>query len=332
MRNESAPASAPPRVSVCLPVYNGANYITDAIRSVLRQTWTDLELVVQDNGSTDDTVALANSFDDERLSVRQNETNLGIARNINRSVERSRGEYVHLLCHDDVLAPTCLDEQVEFLDAHPSVGVVFTWAEAIDAAGESKGPMLLDRFIPQPEILSPSESAVFLYTKGCSPHISTAMFRRAALTRFDGSFKSCGDWAKWAEVSARGDIAIIRKVLVGVRFHDANLTHAVLGFNTEEVYRVLEMLEPRLPAGFPAARIRRQRYGQIQLGYAIRAALNGRVGQALNIVNVLRHYDPILPVAVAYLLSRPAAIKRKLSRFADSVRPARRARAGAETP
>ena len=313
-----------PRVSVCLPVYNGANYVADAIQSVLRQSWADLELVVQDNCSTDTTPAVLESFHDARISVERNAANVGLVGNINRAIERSRGEYVHLLCHDDVLAPTCVEEKVRFLDAHPSVAAVFTWVEAIDAAGESKGPMFLDRLVPEPEVLSPGEAAVFLYGKGCTPHISTAMIRRAALTPFDASFQGCLDWAKWAEISAHADIAIIRKVLGGIRIHDSNLTYRVKQFHAEETYRVLEMLEPRLPADYPAARLRRRFYGATEFAYAIWLALNGRMDLARDVVKVIRSHDPLLPVALAFLLSRPARIKRRWARREERRAPAQR--------
>ncbi len=323
MRENASRSRVAPGVSVCLPVYNGANYVADAIRSVLRQSWADLELVVQDNCSTDATPAVLESFQDARLSVERNATNVGLVGNINRAIERSRGEYVHLLCHDDVLAPTCLEEQVRFLDAHPSVAAVFTWADAIDATGESIGPMFLDRLMPEPEILSPSKAAVFLYGKGCTPHISTAMVRRAALTPFDASFKGCLDWAKWVEISAHADIAIIRKILASIRLHDTNLTHRVKQFHAEEMYRVLEMLEPRLPADFPAVRVRRRFYGATELAYAMWLALNGRVDVAREIVNVIRSRDPLLPIALAFLRSRPAWIKRRWARRAERGAPAR---------
>jgi glycosyltransferase involved in cell wall biosynthesis len=314
--------SATPRVSVCLPVYNGANYVADAIRSVLRQTWTDFELVVQDNCSTDTTPAVLDSFHDTRISVERNTTNIGVVGNINRVIERSCGEYVHVLCHDDVLAPTCLEDQVRFLDAHPSVAVVFTWFEAIDAAGKTKGPMFLERLLPEPEILSPREAAIFLYRKGCSVHISTAMIRRVSLTPFDARFTGCNDWAKWVEISARADIAILRKVLGSIRQHDANLTLSLKPFRAEETYRVLEMLEARLPAGFPVARIRRRFYAQTEFAYAVWLALHGRVGMARSIMKTIRRHDPLLPIVVAFLQARPSWIKRRLACRAANVRPA----------
>jgi len=325
MRYWKAPsAGTTPRVSVCLPVYNGADYVADAIRSVLHQTWTDFELLVQDNCSTDTLPAVLDSFHDTRISMERNTANIGPVGNINRSIERSSGEYVHVVCHDDALAPTCLEEQVRFLDAHPSVAVVFTWFEAIDAAGQSMGPMLLERLLPEPEILSPREAAIFLYSKGCPLHLSTAMFRRASLTPFDTSFTGAVDWAKWVEISAQADIAILRKVLGGIRQHDKNLTLSLKNSRAEETYRVLEMLEPRLPAGFPIARIRRCFYGQTEFAYALWLALNGRVDLAIRIVNTIRRYDPLLPIVAAFLKTRPEWLKRRLARRAADGGPAPR--------
>jgi glycosyltransferase involved in cell wall biosynthesis len=314
MPSQSTPsAGSTPRVSVCLPVYNGSDYVADAVRSVLRQTWTDFELVVQDNASTDKTLSILESFQDSRISVVRNPTNVGVTGNINRAMMRSRGEYIRLLCHDDVLAPTCLEEQVRLLDAHPSVAVVFTWFEGIDAAGRSVGPMYLDRLVPEPEILRPGEAAIFLYSNGCVPHMSTAMGRRESLIPFDESFHACCDLAKWAEVSSRADIAVIREILCAVRWHDQNLTHSMRQFHVGEIYRVLELLEPRLPPGFPAAQARRRLLGEREFAYAVWLVLRGEVERARAVLDTIRRHDPLLPVALGFFLSRPAWIKRRLA-------------------
>lgn len=108
---------SPPRVSVCIPTYNGAATVGAAIASVLAQHWTDFELVVIDDGSPDATREVVAGFNDPRLIYLRNERNLGPEANWNRCLEVARGRYFKLLPHDDVLREDCLTRQVAVLEA-----------------------------------------------------------------------------------------------------------------------------------------------------------------------------------------------------------------------
>lgn len=117
-----------PTVSICIPVYNGAAYIGETLRSVLTQPVADLEVIVSDNCSTDDTVAVVQSEADERVRVVRNETNIGAIANWNRVMAASRGRFVKLLPADDVLHPGSLARQISALELPEN-------ASAIMAAG-----------------------------------------------------------------------------------------------------------------------------------------------------------------------------------------------------
>jgi glycosyltransferase involved in cell wall biosynthesis len=110
-----------PRVSIGLPVYNGENYVTEAIESLLGQTFTDLELIICDNASTDRTEEICRGYaaTDGRVRYQRNSTNLGHAPNFNRTFELARGEYFKHAGHDDIVEPTFLERCVGRLDAHP---------------------------------------------------------------------------------------------------------------------------------------------------------------------------------------------------------------------
>ena len=116
-------AAPAPTVSVCIPAYNAARFIGEAIGSVLAQTCRDFELVVVDDASADDTVDVVRRFSDPRLRLLRNARNLGLAGNWNRATSEARGRYVKLLCQDDLLRPDCLADQVAVLD-HPGNGDV----------------------------------------------------------------------------------------------------------------------------------------------------------------------------------------------------------------
>lgn len=124
-----------PLVSVCIPTYNGAAHIAEALRSVLDQRLGDLEVLVRDDGSTDGTPAIVQGFPDGRLRFAANATNLGPGRNWNRMLEDVRGRYVKVMGQDDVLHPDCLDEQVRALERHPEAAFTTCRRDVVDPAG-----------------------------------------------------------------------------------------------------------------------------------------------------------------------------------------------------
>ncbi len=117
-------------------MYNGAAHIGECIDSVLQQTFTDFELVLIDDASTDDTVEIARSFDDDRIRVIENPQRLGAEGNWNAALEHSRGAYVKVLSHDDVIYPTCLERQTEVLDADSELVWVTVRRDILD--GDSR--------------------------------------------------------------------------------------------------------------------------------------------------------------------------------------------------
>jgi len=130
--------SKTPRVSVGLPVYNGSKYLASAIESVLSQTFTDLELVICDNASTDETEAICRRYQetDGRVRFHRNERNLGASPNFNRVLELSKGDLFRWLAADDLLEPTCIEECVGALDRNPSAILAHTDVRIIDEAGK----------------------------------------------------------------------------------------------------------------------------------------------------------------------------------------------------
>jgi glycosyltransferase involved in cell wall biosynthesis len=142
MREEAVMPDRAPRVSVCVPTYNYGRYLRSSVRSVLDQTFTDWELVVCDNASTDDTEAVMREFTDPRIRYHRYRINVPMIYNFNRPLELARGEYMLLLCADDMLTPTQLELLVESLDAHPTAGLaVARNQQIIDDAGAAVGPV-----------------------------------------------------------------------------------------------------------------------------------------------------------------------------------------------
>jgi glycosyltransferase involved in cell wall biosynthesis len=130
-----------PKVSIGLPVYNGDNYLREALGSLLGQTFSDFELVISDNGSVDDTRTICEEFAaaDERVRYHRSDVNRGGTWNFNRVLELSTGEYFRWAAHDDLIAPTYLQRCVEALDADPDAVLCHTRVEIIDEHGANHG-------------------------------------------------------------------------------------------------------------------------------------------------------------------------------------------------
>ena len=115
-----------PKVSVLMPVYNTKEaYLRTAIESILKQTFTDFEFLIMNDNSTDKNVEkVILSYKDPRISYSKNNKNLGISGARNKLVDMAHGEYLAIMDHDDESLPERFQKQVDFLDAHPDVGVV----------------------------------------------------------------------------------------------------------------------------------------------------------------------------------------------------------------
>lgn len=130
----------PPRVSIGLPVYNGERFVSEAIRSLLGQTYEDLELIVSDNASSDRTGELCLDFakGDSRLRYHRNPENLGAAANYSRVFELARGEYFKWAAHDDVCCPEFVERCVAALDADPGIVLASAGTVTIDESGREQ--------------------------------------------------------------------------------------------------------------------------------------------------------------------------------------------------
>lgn len=113
-----------PTVSVCVPTYNGGQFIERTLRSVLSQEYEDFEIVLGDDGSTDNTLDIVQQFDDERLRVVPGISGVNAPANFNRLIAAARGKYVKVLCQDDTLYPDCLGRQVAAMEDGAARGVV----------------------------------------------------------------------------------------------------------------------------------------------------------------------------------------------------------------
>jgi glycosyltransferase involved in cell wall biosynthesis len=214
-----------PRVSVVIPVYNRARYVSTAIDSILAQSLTDFELIVIDDGSTDESCAVVEAYTDPRIRLIRNERNLGIPATRNRGLEAARGVYMALLDSDDWAYPKRLAKQAAFLDKNPEHVIVGSWARWVDSEGKhvkkiKRRPVRAD------------DAAATLIFQSCLQQ-SAVMGRTAVLKRYGYSeaFDLSSDYELWVRLSEEHKIANLPQTLVRYRDHGQRTTRA----NTERV-------------------------------------------------------------------------------------------------
>jgi glycosyltransferase involved in cell wall biosynthesis len=239
-----------PAVTVIIPTYNRAHFLFDSVRSVLDQTFDDLELIVVDDGSTDDTDELLATIDDPRLRTLKLE-HRGISAAVNAGIRIARGRYVARQDSDDIWLPDLLATLVSLLDSRPDVGFVYARCEETDAELNPLG-----KFRGRPPRF-PDDSLLSLLYADCTCNI-TIVARRFCFDEagpYDESLEIHEDWDMWLRVAKRHAMAFVDRPLALVRLHDGNITSSrstVWARNVEGRLRVLDkVFASHLP---PAAR------------------------------------------------------------------------------
>ncbi len=143
--NDSHPRNSQPLVSVIIPVYNAEKYVEQAVRSIMNQTYQNLEILITDDCSTDGSFAILQKLaeEDARIKLFRNEYNQKIVRTLNALVERAAGKYIARMDADDISASKRIEKQVAFLEANPDIAICGTNAWHIDEKGKRKGKSTL---------------------------------------------------------------------------------------------------------------------------------------------------------------------------------------------
>lgn len=214
-----------PKISVCIPTFNGAGYIGGAIDSVLQQECQDFEIVIVDNCSTDQTAAIVNKLSSrsEKIYFFRNEENIGLAGNLNKCLEYARGEYVKYLCVDDLLLPGCLEQMAAALDAHPAVSLVCGGRLSINEAGQAFG---LRRYSSHTEVI-PGNKVITrcLFGGNFIGEPTAVMFRKSdMLARFRDDLPQLMDMELWFRFLEHGELLSIEIPLCAIRFHESQMT------------------------------------------------------------------------------------------------------------
>jgi glycosyltransferase involved in cell wall biosynthesis len=218
-----------PLVSIGLPVYNGERFISQAIESILGQTFRDLELVICDNASTDGTESICRGFarQDARVRYVRNARNRGAAHNYNLATALSCGKYIRHAAHDDVLAPSNIERCVAVLEADPAVALAYPQMSRIDEHGATidtfRGSLVLD----QPDPVQRWRCFLAAIDEGsmCDPVFG--LFRADILKATPVLRVVMGaDMILLGDVALRGRIVEIPEVLFFERWHAGTSVNA----------------------------------------------------------------------------------------------------------
>lgn len=208
-------------VSVILPVHNGEGFVRRTIESILEQTYSDLELIIVDDASTDNSLEIINSYQDKRIRSVHLDKNQNVCFSSTVAYEMARGEYCALIGHDDIWDEQKLEKQIAYLKAHPECAVCFSRCVIVDEEERDIGERVLglkNRF--DTENMSSSEWIVKLFLNGnyfCAPG---ALIRKAVLER-TGFYKlglvQLQDYELWLRILADYEVHILDEPLLKYR-------------------------------------------------------------------------------------------------------------------
>ena len=218
-----------PLVSICIPAYNSAEYIKDTVESLLRQTYTNIEVVVADDCSKDNTCEILESIEDSRLKIHRNEKNLGMVGNWNNCLRLGSGEFLKLVCADDMLDSNAIEKEVTALINHPTAVMVESDTRLVDNDNKQKGAY--HRYHKSGLVNGKEVARKALIFKNYFGAPVNNMFRRDAFLKtggFDERFTFILDFDLWVNLALQGDIFIIHELLNSFRVrHDSNTGNLV---------------------------------------------------------------------------------------------------------
>lgn len=206
------------KVTVLMPFYNAEAYLREAIDSILRQSYADFDFLIIDDGSTDDSAAIVESYDDPRIRLLRNDGNHGICYTLNRGIDESESEYIVRMDADDISEPRRIEWQVRFMDSHPEVGA-------------SGGNLIIfgEGMEPRPFIMNHDryECRAELLFNSSIPHPS-AIIRRKVIEeynlRYRDEYRGIEDFELWWQIAKHSFITNQNKAILRYRKHRLQTT------------------------------------------------------------------------------------------------------------
>lgn len=215
----SNPQSSP-LVTVLMPVRDGEKFLAEAIESILAQTFTDFEFLIIDDGSMDSSRTIILGYDDPRIRLLVNDSNVGVTQTLNRGIQEARGRYVARMDADDASLRERLERQVAHLEANPDCALVTSFAEIIGDDSERVGELCSD--------FSPQELDRKLQLRNRVIH-GAVMMRTDVVRRlgaYDETMRRSQDYDLWLRISDEHAIHTLREFLYSWRKHDQGISSA----------------------------------------------------------------------------------------------------------
>ena len=232
-----------PSLTVLIPVYNAAGHLEDAISSVLAQSFEDFELLVVDDGSTDESMEVVHEFRDERLRIESQEKNLGLIETLNSGILMARGKLLARMDADDLSHHERLAMQMDFMNAHPDVAGVSCAYDLIDENGQ-----LLPGHYGWCRPVEPL-ALRWALNFGCFFTHSGAMLRTSVIRAakgFDSRYTHAEDYELWLRLAEEHRLANIPRVLLTRREHGGNISTLFRESQQQNAYRALQASLQRL--------------------------------------------------------------------------------------
>ena len=205
-----------PLVTVLMPVYNAAEFLREAIESILQQSFTHFEFIIINDGSTDNSEQIILSFSDPRISYIKNETNLKLIATLNKGFELAKGKYIARMDADDVSLVNRLGKQVQFMEANPDTVMAGSWFESI--GGVSK-------VVKYESDLNLIRFKMLYQTQFCHP---TVIIRKSVVEQLDVLFYPvylhAEDYDLFSRIAYKYQVSNIPEVLLQYRVHAANVS------------------------------------------------------------------------------------------------------------
>ncbi|MDD3012244.1 MAG: glycosyltransferase [Candidatus Gastranaerophilales bacterium] len=199
-----------PKVTVLMPVYNSEKYLREAIKSILNQTFYDFEFLIINDGSTDKSVDIIESFNDPRIRLVHNKKNLGLIASLNKGLDLCKGEYIARMDADDISLPTRLEKQVEFLDSNSDTVICSSLIKTFGDVNPS--------VFRYPENHESIKSTLLFKNSIAHPAV---MMKKSAIKGlyFDPEYKHAEDYELWVRASKYLKLYNMQEVLLLYRMH-----------------------------------------------------------------------------------------------------------------
>ena len=237
-----------PRVSVIMPAYNSEKYIAEAIESVLKQTYSDFEFIIIDDGSIDSTADIIQKYADNRIRFLKNETNAGIVYTLNKGIAAAHGEYIIRMDSDDISLPERFQKQVSYMDLHPELAVC--GANMVffgDVQGKTDMPVGTAWCKANSFFMTPMPHPVVIIRK--------SVLEKYKL-KYDPDYERIEDFDLWTRICEFGLIDNMSDVLLKYRVHKKQLTQNHTSEEIDRWYKLKQREIKRLRMTYTEAEFR----------------------------------------------------------------------------